>query len=80
MAVRLPVMEIDDRRGAPLIELTAIVLISADLEIIVEALSVDMVKEGSVGEPWMTGTHWPKLWMDDTLLLMYRGSETERAQ
>ena len=28
----------------------------------------------------MIGTHWPKLWMVETLLLMLRGSETERTQ
>jgi hypothetical protein len=35
---------------------------------------------GSVAVGWMTGTHWPYIWMDETLLVMYRGSPTDRTQ
>jgi len=56
------------------------VLNSADLDMMVESWSVDVVNEGKVGLPWMIGTHWPKLWMVETLLLMLRGSDTERTQ
>jgi len=69
-----------DRRGLPPIELTASVLISADLVMRVEIESVEVVNAGNVGLPWMTGIHSPKLWMVETLLLMLRGSETERTQ
>jgi hypothetical protein len=29
---------------------------------------------------WITGTHWPNIWIDEALLVMYRGSPTERTQ
>ena len=77
---RLPDIWMLDKRGLPPIELTASVLISAELVRRVEIESVDVVNEGKVGLPWMTGIHWPKLWMVETLLLMLRGSETERTQ
>jgi len=64
----------------PSIVLTPSVLNSADLALMVDAVRVERVNEGRVGLFWMTGTHWPKLWMDDTLLLMYSGSLTERTQ
>ena len=75
-----PVVWMLDMLTLPPIELIASVLIWADLEMIVEVVNVDIVNEGRVGLFWMTGTHWPKLWMDDTLLLMYSGSLTERTQ
>jgi hypothetical protein len=76
----LPVVWMLDIFTVAPIVLTASVLISADLENRVESVSVDVVKEGRVGLFWMTGTHWPKLWMVETLLLMLRGSETDRTQ
>ena len=75
-----PVVWMLDMLTLPPIELIASVLIWADLEMIVEVVNVDIVNEGRVGLFWMTGTHWPKLWIDDTLLLMYSGSLTERTQ
>ena len=78
--VMLPVVRRVDILVWPSIVLTPSVLISADLAVMVEVVNVDIVNEGRVGLFWMTGTHWPKLWMDDTLLLMYSGSLTERTQ
>lgn len=79
-AVMLPVVRIVDIRTEPPIVLTARVLTSADLDTSVEVVRVEVVNEGRVGLFWITGTHWPNDWIDDTLLLMYRGSETERTQ
>ena len=69
-AVMLPVSRIVDIWTLPPIVLTARVLTSADLAMTVEVVRVERVKEGSVGLFWITGTHWPNDWIDDTLLLM----------
>ena len=69
-----------DMLTLPPIELTERLLISATLDTRLESVRVDVVNAGKVGLPWMTGIHWPKLWMVETLLLMLRGSETERTQ
>lgn len=79
-AVMLPDVRIVDIRTEAPILLTARVLTSADLDTSVEVVRVEVVNEGRVGLFWITGTHWPNDWIDDTLLLMYRGSETERTQ
>jgi hypothetical protein len=39
-----------------------------------------MASADAVAVGWITGTHWPNIWIDDTLLVMYRGSPTERTQ
>jgi hypothetical protein len=69
-AVMLPVIRIVDIRTVLPMVLTARVLTSADLAMTVEVVRVERVKEGSVGLFWITGTHWPNDWIDDTLLLM----------
>jgi hypothetical protein len=69
-----------DMLTLPPIELTERLLTPADAVTRLESVRVDVVKEGRVGLFWMTGTHWPKLWMVETLLLMLRGSETDRTQ
>jgi len=75
-----PVVRIVDILVWPSIVLTPSVLNSADLALMVDAVRVERLNEGRVGLFWMTGTHSPNDWMVDTLLLMLRGSETERTQ
>ena len=78
--VILPVVRIVDILVWPRIVLTPSVLNSAELALMVDAVRVERVNEGRVGLFWITGTHWPNDWIVETLLLMLRGSETERTQ
>jgi hypothetical protein len=45
-----------------------------------ETLKLLIASADAVAVGWITGTHWPNIWIDDTLLVMYRGSPTERTQ
>ena len=45
-----------------------------------ETPRLEIATAGMVAVGWITGTHWPNIWIDEALLVMYRGSPTERTQ
>jgi hypothetical protein len=62
------------------VEMASVEGVPSGAPLIEDTLRLEIVCTAKVAVGCMTGTHCPNIWIDDTLLLMYRGSPTDRTQ